>query len=199
LLSCVPVPPTWFFLTLYLQNVRHYTPLQTGLIFVPISLAVIVGSQIGFRVLARLGGRRLLFAGGTIAAAGMLWLAQLAAGGSLLWAVIAPSAITMTGGGLMFAPTTVAATSGLGPDQAGLASGLLNTSRQIGGSLGLAVLATLAGGADQHRAMTAGYAARSRSARRSSRSRDRWRAHPAGSAWPRGGAKGLLNAAQRGR
>ena len=142
-LSFVPVMATWFFLTLYLQEVRGYTPLQTGLIFLPVSLAVAVGAQASFKVIVQAGARVLFLAGGAIAAAGLAWLAQLTPGGSL-WAVIIPACLTMIGGGLMFAPITMAATSGLPSGQGGLASGLLNTSRQTGGALGLAVLVTIA-------------------------------------------------------
>jgi EmrB/QacA subfamily drug resistance transporter len=143
LLSFVPVLPTWFLLTLYLQAVRGYTPLQTGLMFVPVSLAVVGGSQVSFRLIARVSARRLFAGGAALAAAGMAWLAQLSPGASLGWSVIVPAAVVMAGGGLMFAPVTVAATSGAAPGQDGLASGLLNTSRQIGGALGLALLATV--------------------------------------------------------
>jgi EmrB/QacA subfamily drug resistance transporter len=163
-LSFVPVMATWFFLTLYLQGVRGYTPIQAGLIFLPMSLAVIGGSQLSFRVLARVDARLLFAAGGLLAAAGMAWLGRLSADTSIA-AVIVPACVAMGGGGLMFAPITVACTSGVAADQGGLASGLLNTTRQIGGALGLAVLGTIAAShtaahaADgQAAALTAGYA-----------------------------------------
>jgi EmrB/QacA subfamily drug resistance transporter len=144
-LSFVPVMATWFFLTLYLQGVRGYTPMQTGLLFLPMSLAVVGASQVGFRVIARLDARALFFAGGAIGAAGLLWLAQLTAATDVVW-VIVPASIAMVGGGMMFAPVVLAGTSGTAPGHGGLASGLLNTSRQIGGALGLAVLGTIAAG-----------------------------------------------------
>jgi MFS family permease len=143
-LSFAPVMATWFFLTLYLQEVRGYTALQAGLIFLPISLAVAAGAQASFTVIALADARLPFLAGGGIAAAGLAWLAQLSPGGAL-WAVIVPACLTMAGGGLMFAPITTAATSGAPPGQEGLASGLLNTSRQVGGAVGLAILATIAG------------------------------------------------------
>jgi EmrB/QacA subfamily drug resistance transporter len=159
LLSFVPVLPTWFLLTLYLQDVRGYTPLRTGLIFVPVSLAVVGGSQVSFRLIARVSARRLFAGGGALAAAGMAWLAQLSPGAGLAWSLIVPGAVVMAGGGLMFAPITVAATSGGAPGQDGLASGLLNTSRQIGGALGLALLASVAAAPSGTAAATAGYGA----------------------------------------
>jgi MFS family permease len=159
-LSFVPVMATWFFLTIYLQQVRGLTPLQTGLLFLPLSLAVIGGSQASFRLIRRLDARALFVAGGLIAAVGLARLARLDPGTGLPW-VIVPATIAMAGGGLMFAPITVAATS-VAPEQGGLASGLLNTTRQIGGAFGLAVLGTIAA-ADptphtaEAAALTAGY------------------------------------------
>jgi EmrB/QacA subfamily drug resistance transporter len=156
-LSFVPVLPTWFLLTLYLQGVRGCTPLQTGLLFVPMSLAVIGGSQLGFAVLPRASARALLAAGGLVACAGLAWLGALSDGTSLVWVIVAGS-IAMVGGGVMFAPITVAATTVAGPEHGGLASGLLNTTRQLGGAVGLAVLGTLASSAGRGTALTAGAA-----------------------------------------
>lgn len=163
-LSFVPVMATWFFLSLYLQGVRGYTPVEAGTIFLPISLAVIGGSQVSFWILSRIDARMLFGAGGLVAAAGMAWLGRLATDTDIAW-VIVPACVAMTGGGLMFAPITVAATSGVAPDQGGMASGLLNTTRQVGGALGLAVLGTIAAahtagriGPDRPSALTDGYA-----------------------------------------
>jgi EmrB/QacA subfamily drug resistance transporter len=156
-LSFVPVMATWFFLTLYLQGVKGYTPSETGLLFLPMSLAVAGGSQVSFRVVSRFDARALFLSGGLIAAAGMAWLGRLAAGTDPVW-VIVPASVAMAGGGLMFAPITVAATSGVAPEQGGLASGLLNTTRQIGGAFGLAVLGTIAADAGYATALDVGAA-----------------------------------------
>ena len=153
LLSFVPVLPTWFLLTLYLQAVRHLTPVEAGLVFLPMSLAVIGGSQVGFRT--RADARTLTTAGGLVAAAGLAWLARLSPSTALAW-VIVPACLAMAGGGLLFAPVTVAATTGVPAQHAGLASGLLNATRQIGGALGLAVIGAVAAA---HGAPPAGYAA----------------------------------------
>jgi EmrB/QacA subfamily drug resistance transporter len=152
-LSFVPVMATWFLLSLYLQQVRGYEPLQAGLLFLPLSLAVVAGSQVSFRLVARVDARALFATGALIAAAGLAWLGAVSQATPIAW-VVAPATITMAGGGLMFAPITVAATSGVGPDQAGLASGLLNTTRQLGGAVGLAILETIAAA----QTMSAGYA-----------------------------------------
>jgi EmrB/QacA subfamily drug resistance transporter len=160
-LSFAPVMAAWFFLTLYLQEVRGYSPVRTGLIFLPVSLAVAAGTQASFKVITRADARLLFLGGGAAAAAGMAWLAQLIPQGGLLWAVIVPACLTTAGGGLMFAPVTTAATSGRLPGQGGLASGLFNTSRQVGGALGLAILATIAAAhhGASHAALTAGFCA----------------------------------------
>jgi MFS family permease len=147
-LSFLPVMAIWFFLTLYLQGSRHYTSMQTGLLFVPLSAAVVAGSQVGFRLIRAVNGRMLLAGGGFISAGGLVWLAQLSSSTALV-SIISPATLTMAGGGLMFAPITTAATSAP-PEQAGLASGLLNTTRQIGGALGLGVLTALATAAGGH-------------------------------------------------
>ena len=142
-LSFLPAMAIWFLLTLYLQDVRGYTALQAGLVFLPMSLAVAAGTQASFAVISRADTRLLFLAGGLTAAGGAAWLTQLAAYGSL-WAIVVPACLAMAGGGLMFAPIMAAATTGLPPSQGGLASGLLNTSRQAGGALGLAILASIA-------------------------------------------------------
>ncbi|MBO0787531.1 MAG: MFS transporter [Actinobacteria bacterium] len=142
-LSFLPAMAIWFLLTLYLQDVRGFTALQAGLVFLPMSLAVAAGTQASFMVITRADTRLVFLGGGLTAAGGAAWLTQLAASGSL-WAIVVPACLAMAGGGLMFAPIMTAATTGLPPSQGGLASGLLNTSRQAGGALGLAILASVA-------------------------------------------------------
>ena len=163
-LSFVPVMATWFFLSLYLQSVQDLTPMQTGLLFLPMSLAVVGGSQLSFRAIARLDARGLFLGGGLVAAAGLAWLGLLSSDTGVVW-VILPASVAMLGGGLMFAPIMVAGTSDVAADEGGLASGLLNTTRQIGGAVGLAALGTIAAanadagtGAGQAAALSAGYA-----------------------------------------
>jgi len=162
-LAFAPVLATWFFLTVYLQDVRGYSPLAAGLIFVPLSLAVAAGTWLGFKLILNGDARLVYLAGGGVAAGGTAWLAQLTPTGGLLWAVLVPACLVMAGGGLMFAPVTAAATAGLPAGRGGLASGLLSSSRQAGGALGLAVLATVAAAhAGQHpgpAALTGGFAA----------------------------------------
>jgi EmrB/QacA subfamily drug resistance transporter len=134
----------WYFVSLYLQQVLGYTPIEAGLAFLPMTFAIIVGSTLAGRLVSRVGPGRVLTLGMGLAAAGMLLYARLPTHGSYVGDVLAPSLLVALGIGLSFVPVTIAAVAGVAPQQAGLASGLINTSRQVGGSLGLAVLATVA-------------------------------------------------------
>lgn len=133
----------FFFLTQYLQEIEGYSPLRTGLAFLPMPLAIIVGTQLSSRLVQRLGTRPLLVIGPLIAASGLLLLSRIQAHTSYLHIGL-PGAIITFGIGISFVPVTLAATGGVDPRDAGLASGLINTTRQIGGSLGLAALLTIA-------------------------------------------------------
>jgi EmrB/QacA subfamily drug resistance transporter len=134
----------WYFLSLYLQNVHGYSPLRAGLAFIPMAIGIIVGAQVSSRLVNSFGVRPPLVAGVVMAAGGFLWLSQLQAD-SGYWAGVFGAGIVLTFGvGLSFPALATAATSGVHYSEAGLASGLLNTSRQVGGSIGLAALATVA-------------------------------------------------------
>jgi MFS family permease len=134
----------WYFLTLYLQDVHGYGPLKAGLLFFPMGVSIIVGAQISARIVTEWGPRRVLALGLAIAVGGFLWLAQLDATSSYAAGVLPGSLMTTFGAGLCFTPLAAEATSGVPMQLAGLASGVLNTARQVGGSIGLAALATLA-------------------------------------------------------
>ncbi len=134
----------WYFLSLYLQDVHGYGPLKAGLLFLPMSVAIIVGAQTAGRTLGKLGPRRLLVVGLALSAIGFAWISQLSAGSSYVGGVLGGTLCISFGIGLCFAPLATAATTGVHWTQAGLASGVLNTSRQVGGSIGLAALATIA-------------------------------------------------------
>ena len=134
----------WYFLTLYLQLVHGYSPIKAGVLFFPMGLTIIVGAQTAARLVTDWGPRRVLMMGLTLTTGGFFWLSQLSASSSYAAGVLPASLLTTFGAGLCFTPLAAAATSGVPPTLAGLASGVLNTSRQIGGSIGLAALATLA-------------------------------------------------------
>jgi predicted MFS family arabinose efflux permease len=143
LLGC-SVFAMWYFLSLYLQQVLGYTPIETGLCFLPMTGAIIVASTFAARLSARLGPGPILALGMALLGTGMLLFTGLSPHGSYVSDVLLPGVITTTGLGLSFVPVTIAAVAGVARSEAGLASGLVNTSRQVGGSLGLAALATLA-------------------------------------------------------
>jgi EmrB/QacA subfamily drug resistance transporter len=134
----------WYFLTLYLQEVHGYGPLKAGLLFLPMGIAIIVGSQLSVRLIGRMGAWRVLLVGLALVTSGFVWMAQIQASSSYLLGVLPGTLLTTLGVGLSFTPLAQAGTSGVPMQMAGLASGLLNTSRQVGGSIGLAALATLA-------------------------------------------------------
>ncbi|MFC8361291.1 MFS transporter [Streptomyces griseorubiginosus] len=138
------VPATFFFMSLYLQQIRGLDPLGAGLAMVPAAVGIATGSVLASRLLACLGSRVLYLMGAVTAACGLLWLTWLDATGSYAGQVAAPLFLAMLGTGLGGLPLTMAATADPGPGGAGLASGLLNTSRQVGGAVGLAALVSLA-------------------------------------------------------
>jgi EmrB/QacA subfamily drug resistance transporter len=145
---------SWYFQTLFMQNVLGYTPLQAGLAFVPQTLMIAVAAQVSSRLVIRLGARTLLLIGPIVAAVGMLWLSRISPGTQYVSGLLGPGLLTAAGFGLSVPAVTLAATSGIPRRDAGLASGLLNTNRQVGASIGLAALATLA--ADRTASLLAG-------------------------------------------
>ncbi|MEU9188107.1 MFS transporter [Streptomyces sp. NPDC048484] len=152
----------WFFMTLYAQNVLGYTPLEAGLALVPSSLAVILGSKAAPRLMPTVGARNVAVMGTLVAAAGFGWQSTMSADGPYLTTIMFPGVLMMVGAGLSATPLAALATSGAEPGDAGLVSGLVNTSRTMGGSLGLSVMATIAaartGGEASPEALTEGYA-----------------------------------------
>ncbi|MFC8515627.1 MFS transporter [Streptomyces sp. NPDC057257] len=152
----------WYFMTLYAQNVLGYTPLEAGLALVPSSLAVLLGSKAAPRFIPRFGARRLAALGTVVAAAGFGWQSLMTPAGNYLTEIMFPGILMMLGAGLTATPLAALATSGAAPGEAGLVSGLVNTSRTMGGSLGLAVMSTIAaartGDSATPGALTEGYA-----------------------------------------
>ncbi|HVV76097.1 MAG TPA: MFS transporter [Mycobacteriales bacterium] len=152
----------WYFLSLYLQQVKGHSPLHAGLLFLPMSAAIIVGAQTAGRIVGRFGPRALLFVGLGMTAGGFAWISQVDASSSYVGGLLGGTLLISFGVGLCFTPLATAATTGVHWTQAGLASGVLNTSRQVGGSIGLAALATVATQRTAHfspgpAAVTSGY------------------------------------------
>ncbi|WP_309237635.1 MFS transporter [Actinomadura sp. BRA 177] len=135
---------SFYFMSLYLQRVLGHGAALTGVMFVPFALGVIVGSVLAVRLGYRLAPRALLIIGATLTAAGFAWFGLLSADGAYATDVLGPSLIASVGFGLCLGPLVSIATAGVASHETGTASGLLNSSRQIGASLGLAALGTAA-------------------------------------------------------
>jgi len=134
----------FFFASLYVQEILGYSPLTAGLAFLPVTAGIIAGAGLSQQLIKQVGVRIVGVGGMALAAAGLLLLSRVPVAGSYA-ADLLPGLMTMAVGmGFTFVPITLIATTNVEPRDAGLASGLLNTSQQLGGALGLAVLATLA-------------------------------------------------------
>ncbi len=138
--------PAWFFLTLYLQQVLHYSAIEAGLGFLPMTLSIFTASTLAPRIVARFGPRAVITTGMVTSAAGMMFLSGVTPGGTYVGTVLAGALLSAIGMGLTLVPATIVAMQGVDRAQSGVASGLLNTSRLVGGALGLAVLSTIAAG-----------------------------------------------------
>jgi EmrB/QacA subfamily drug resistance transporter len=138
--------PTFFFVTLYLQQVLRFSAIGAGLAFLPMTLSILTGSTLAPRVVARFGARTVIVTAMTTMAAGMLVLSGITPGQSYLGPVLIGEVLTAAGMGFGLVPSTIVAMQGVAGAQSGVASGLLNTSRLMGGALGLAILSTIASG-----------------------------------------------------
>jgi EmrB/QacA subfamily drug resistance transporter len=144
----------FFLLTLYLQQVLHYSPVQTGAAFAAMALTIVGFSNVAQSLVTRLGPRRVLSAGLVVAAGALAYLAELPVHGHYLADVFPALVIGGIGMSSSFVAMTIAGLTGVSPADAGVASGLINTSRQIGGAVGLAAVSTVAATASR------GYAGR---------------------------------------
>jgi EmrB/QacA subfamily drug resistance transporter len=136
----------FFFISLYMQQVLGFGPIKAGLAYLPLSAGIIVSAGIASQLTTRLGFKPILAAGLVLVAIGLYWFSHVSAGGSYVGDVLFPSLVAAVGLGFAFVPLTIASVAGVEPQDAGLASGLINTSQQIGGALGLAILAAVANG-----------------------------------------------------
>jgi EmrB/QacA subfamily drug resistance transporter len=148
----------FYFNSLYMQRVLGYSPLEAGLGSLPFTLGIMVGAGLAQPLIPRLGAREAPVLGAAIAVVGLLLFLRLEPGSTYLTGLLPPIVVVSIGMGLAFVPVTLIATSGVGEQTAGLASGLFNTSQQIGGALGLAVLATLAASETSDTLSTLGHA-----------------------------------------
>src|SRR6201995_912627 len=142
--------PMWYVSSLYLQQVLGLSPLHAGLTFLPMALTIMLVASRAGKLVSRFGVRAVLGSGLLMMTAGLLLFTKIAASGSAIVYVVIPGILMAAGIGMSIVPSTIAATQGAREGQAGLASGLVNTSRQIGGGLGIAVLITLATTVSSH-------------------------------------------------
>ncbi|HEU4347670.1 MAG TPA: MFS transporter [Actinoplanes sp.] len=140
------LPATMFFLTLYLQQVLGMDPLLAGLALSPGAVGIALGARAASHWIRPLGPRRTFVLGCLVSAGALIWLSGIDVGGRYFSDVLAPLVLAMAGFGLAGLPLTVTATSGLGAERTGLASGLLSASRQVGSAVGLAALVAIASG-----------------------------------------------------
>ncbi|MEV5499294.1 MFS transporter [Nonomuraea fuscirosea] len=141
---------TVYFLSLYQQRILDLSPLRTGLALVPMSIVLTVGALASKRLLQKYGAHRLIITGSLNMAIGLAWLAAIPSHSLYLTHVLGATLIWGLGASIVVMPCVALATSDVDPDQAGLASGLVNTARQVGGAIGLAVLASIANTAATH-------------------------------------------------
>jgi EmrB/QacA subfamily drug resistance transporter len=147
----------WFFVSLYMQDVLRFSPLVTGAGFLPQTAAIAIGAQISARLVPRYGPRVPLIVGILASASGLEWLSHAGPTGTYWGSVFGGADLATFGMGLALTPLAFAATAGVAQTEAGLASGVLNTSRQIGASVALAALATIAADRTQSLLRAAGH------------------------------------------
>ncbi|HET6997685.1 MAG TPA: MFS transporter, partial [Solirubrobacterales bacterium] len=156
----------FFFISLYMQQVLGYSAIHAGLSYLPLALTIIFAAALGSQLVTKFGYKPVLAVGLLFIVAGLLWFSRVSVGGGFTTDILGPSLLAAAGLGFSFVTTTIAAVSGVEEHEAGLASGLINTSQQVGGALGLAVLSTFAtsrtddlleSGTGLHQALTEGF------------------------------------------
>ena len=131
-------------LTLYMQQVLGYSAMETGAAYLAVAGTAILGSAVAAQLVTRIGVKPVLVAGMTSLTAGVVYFTQVSVGGSYLGDLLPGFLLVGLGLGFSFVPISIAALAGVSHSEAGLASGLINTSQQIGGALGVAILTTVA-------------------------------------------------------
>jgi MFS family permease len=135
-----------------MQQVLGYSPIKAGLSYLPLAVSIILSAGVASGLVTKVGFKPILASGMALIALGLLWFTQISVDGSFLADILGPSLLAAVGLGFAFVPVTIAAVSGIKDREQGLASGLINTSEQVGGALGLAILAAVANaiiGSDQ--------------------------------------------------
>ncbi|MDX2758245.1 MFS transporter [Streptomyces europaeiscabiei] len=142
----------FFFIVLFVQNVLQYTPIEAGLAFLPVTVAIVTGAGLSQRFLPVLGPKPFMVAGSTMVVLGLGWQTFISPDSSYAGGVLGPMVVFGFGMGLNFVTLTLTAVSGVAQHEAGAASGLLNVTQQVGGSLGLSILTTVFGTASRDEA-----------------------------------------------
>src|SRR5437879_982160 len=133
----------FFFISLYMQQVLGYDAIKAGLSYLPLAVSIIISAGIASQLVTRVGFKPVLAAGMALIAGGLVWFSQITVHGSFLGDILGPSLLAAVGLGFAFVPVTIAAVAGVDDHDQGLASGMINTAQQVGGALGLAVLAAI--------------------------------------------------------
>jgi EmrB/QacA subfamily drug resistance transporter len=134
----------FFFLTLFVQDVWGYSALKTGVAYLPMVAMIMVGAGVSSQLVSRVGARPLMLTGSVMATGGMFWLSRINEHSQYVSGLLGPMMLTAAGMGLIFVPLSLVALSKVGDGDAGVASSLLNVGQQVGGSIGLAILGTVA-------------------------------------------------------
>jgi EmrB/QacA subfamily drug resistance transporter len=134
----------FFFISLYMQQVLGYSAIHAGLSYLPLALVIMASAGVASQLVTKLGYKPVLAIGLLFIVIGLAWFSRVSVGGSFTTDILGPSLFAAAGLGFAFVTTTIAAVSGVDENEAGLASGLINTSQQVGGALGLAVLSAVA-------------------------------------------------------
>jgi EmrB/QacA subfamily drug resistance transporter len=150
LVAAAGIISMFFFLTLYMQNVLGYSPLQTGAAYLPFTAGVAVAAGIASQLMTRIGTRPLIVGGSLIGAGGLYYLSRIRVDGSYLGDLFPGMMIVSVGLGVMFVAVATAANAGVSADKAGLAAALMNASQQVGGALGLAIFSAIATARTNH-------------------------------------------------
>jgi predicted MFS family arabinose efflux permease len=133
----------FFYISLYMQQVLGYSAIKAGLSYLPLALSIMISAGIASQLVTKVGFKSVLATGMALIAAALIWFSQISVHGSFLADILGPSLLAAVGLGFSFVTSTIAAVSGVGEHEAGLASGLINTTQQIGGALGLAILSAI--------------------------------------------------------
>jgi predicted MFS family arabinose efflux permease len=134
----------FFFISLYLQQVLRFSALDAGLAYLPLAFTIIISAGAASQLVTRVGPKPILVLGLVLTTIGLLLFTRISADGSFAGDVLIPSIVVAAGLGFSFVPLTITAVAGVTHNEAGLASGLINTAQQVGGALGLAILSSVA-------------------------------------------------------